>query len=99
MRWFALVVLLGCKGSPSKAPVVLDAPAVAIDAAMPIDAMPIDAMPIDAPIDAMPIDAGTRTKPRAKPSRTRCLEECRRRNMSRHCMDADGMTDCPCNCK
>jgi hypothetical protein len=94
------------QGSSSNAPALLDAPAIAIDAAVAdatvADAAVIDAaVVIDAAIDAMPIDAGrpARRKPRAKSSLIKCLEECRRKNRSMHCMDDEGLSDCPCDCK
>jgi hypothetical protein len=103
------LVVLGCKSvreeTPARPAHVIDGQVIdgqVIDGQV-IDAQVIDAQVIDAPVDASPADAAIdapkpKRKPRAKSTFSKCLEDCRKRNQSRHCMDDEGMTDCPCNC-
>jgi hypothetical protein len=106
----ALAVVFACTREAPAPPAKAHDAAIAIDAvivdAAPVDAAPADAasnanadaaVPVDAAIEAPPAPA-KRKKP-AKSARMKCLEDCRRRNMTRHCADAEGMTDCPCNCR
>jgi hypothetical protein len=58
---------------------------------------PKDAAP---PAPAVSQGAPSPRPPAKEPTspRSRCLEECRRRNMVRECMDENGLTACPCHC-